>query len=152
MSVYTVEVVWRDSGPSFEKGQYSRAHTWRFDGGIEVPASASPSVVKPPYSEPQAVDPEEAFVAAIASCHMLTFLYEASRRGFVVSEYSDQAEGTMTKNEARIPWVSDVVLSPRIVFEPGKEPTPGELRALHEAAHHGCFIANSVKTNITVRE
>jgi organic hydroperoxide reductase OsmC/OhrA len=145
-------VYWQGSGADFCDGKYSRAHVWRFDGGVEVPASASPAVVKVPYSEPNAIDPEEAFVAALSSCHMLGFLYEAARRGFEVLEYQDDAYGELTKNEQRVPWISEVVLAPRILFREGAKPSEAELTRLHEAAHHACFIANSVKTVVTVRE
>jgi len=133
----------------FAKGRYSREHVWVFDGGASVLASASPSVVRAPYSNPAAVDPEEAFVASIASCHMLTFVYLASRRGFAVAAYVDEAVGEMTKNEAGVPWVSAVTLSPRIEFRGDRVPTPEELHQLHEDAHHECFISNSVKTEIS---
>jgi organic hydroperoxide reductase OsmC/OhrA len=113
-----------------------------------VAASPSPSVVPAPWSDASAVDPEEAFVAAIASCHMLTFLFLASRAGVVVRSYEDEAVGTMTKNEHGVPWVSSVVLRPRITYE--REPTAEQLADLHHRAHEQCFIASSVKTAITV--
>ena len=151
MSQHKATIRWTGSEDAdFARGRYSREHVWVFDGGASVLASASPSVVRPPYSNPAAVDPEEAFVAAIASCHMLTFLYLASRRGFEVVEYVDEAIGEMTKNEAGVPWVSAVTLSPRIEFRGGHAPTPVELHQLHEQAHHECFISNSVKTTISI--
>lgn len=145
---HVAEIRWHLEGDGFSRGEYSRAHEWRFDGGVVVPASPSPSVVRAPWSEPSAVDPEEAFVAAIASCHMLSFLYVASKAGFVVTSYEDRAVGTMTKNEARVPWVSRVELRPRITFS--VPPSEEELQRLHARAHHECFIANSVKTEIAV--
>lgn len=149
MSQHTAIIRWTHDGGEFLEGRYSRAHTWAFDGGITVPASPSPAVVRAPYSDATAVDPEEAFVASIASCHMLTFLYLASRAGIEVLSYEDEAVGTMTKNERRVPWVSEVVLSPRIVY---REPPTNERESeLHHEAHEQCFISNSVKTNIVVR-
>jgi organic hydroperoxide reductase OsmC/OhrA len=132
------------------KGRYSREHTWSFDGGATIQASPSPSVVRPPYSNPALVDPEEAFVAAIASCHMLTFLHLASRRGYEVVSYEDDAVGEMTKNEHGVSWVSSVLLSPRIAYRGDRVPPPHEEAQLHEEAHRECFIANSVKTKIEV--
>jgi organic hydroperoxide reductase OsmC/OhrA len=132
------------------KGKYSREHSWTFDGGLTVPASSSPSVVRPPYSNPAHVDPEEAFVAAIASCHMLTFLYLAARAGYEVGSYVDEAVGTMSNNERGVPWVSRVVLAPKIAYLGGKVPAASEETRLHEQAHHDCFISNSVKTEIVV--
>jgi len=149
MSEHTATVRWIHSTGDFLKGTYSREHTWTFDGGLTVPASSSPSAVKAPYSNPANVDPEEAFVASISSCHMLTFLYVAARKGFEITSYEDEAVGVLTKNEKGIPWVSAVTLHPRIVYA-GAEPSPEVLEELHHKAHEGCFIANSVKTEITV--
>jgi organic hydroperoxide reductase OsmC/OhrA len=150
MSEHRATIAWKRSGPSFSKGQYSREHTWTFDGGVTVPASPSPAAVPAPWSNPAHVDPEEAFVAAIASCHMLTFLWVASRQGFLVDSYEDDALGVMTKNERRVSWVSAVTLSPRIVYGGDKRPSHDEEARLHHEAHEQCFIANSVKTAITV--
>jgi len=148
--VYRATVAWRRDEGDFPKGRYSRRHVWRFDGGIEVPASASPLVVPRPYSAEDAVDPEEAFVAALSSCHMLTFLDLARRAGFTVDTYEDDAEGLMVKNESGRSWISSVELRPRITWAGGKEPSVEELRRLHEQAHDLCFISNSVKTTVTV--
>jgi organic hydroperoxide reductase OsmC/OhrA len=150
MSQHKATIRWRSDEGDFVRGKYSREHTWSFDGGVTIPASPSPSVVRPPYSNPEAVDPEEAFVAAISSCHMLTFLYLASQRGYDVGAYDDEAVGEMTKNEHGVPWVSAVVLSPRIEYRGVRAPTESEERELHEQAHHGCFISNSVKTRISI--
>jgi organic hydroperoxide reductase OsmC/OhrA len=149
MAKHVATIRWRNPGGDFVAGRYSREHTWTFDGGVVVPASPSPSVVRPPYSNPAHVDPEEAFVAAISSCHMLTFLYCCAKAGLVVMEYEDEAVGTMTKNEHGVSWVSTVVLSPRIAWGE-RVPSPEELARLHDAAHHECFIANSVKTEIVI--
>ncbi|MDE3069091.1 MAG: OsmC family protein [Verrucomicrobiota bacterium] len=151
MSEHRATVRWRRSGPDFLRGRYSREHTWIFDGGATVPASPSPSVVPAPWSNPAAVDPEEAFVAAIASCHMLTFLYLAAKGGFQVDSYEDEAVGVVTKNEEGMPWVSSVILQPRILYSGDKSPAPADEQRLHHLAHEQCFIANSVKTEITVR-
>src|SRR5690349_7624294 len=149
MSEHKAVIRWTRTSAEFLKGKYSREHTWSFDGGITVAASPSPSVVPAPWSNPVNVDPEEAFVASISSCHMLTFLWVASRRGFVVAGYVDDAVGVMTKNERGKAWVSTVTLDPKIEWGE-KTPTAEELDALHHAAHEDCFIANSVKTEIVV--
>jgi organic hydroperoxide reductase OsmC/OhrA len=122
-----------------------------FDGGVTVAASPSPSVVPAPWSNPASVDPEEAFVAAIASCHMLTFLWLASKQGFQIERYDDEAVGTMTKNDRGVPWISDVALCPQIVWGGNMQPSAAEIDHLHHAAHEQCFIANSVKTEINVQ-
>lgn len=149
MSEHKAHVRWSlPAGSDFRAGHYSRAHSWTFDGGVTVPASPSPAVVRTPWSDEAAIDPEEAFVASIASCHMLTFLWLASKSGLEVTSYEDAAVGTMTKNERRVPWVSRVVLSPKIAWR--EPPTPEVLARLHHDAHDQCFIANSVKTEIVV--
>ena len=150
MSQHKATISWRGNDEDFLRGRYSREHTWSFDGGIVVPASPSPSVVRPPFSNPAAVDPEEAFVAAISSCHMLTFLYLASQQGFEVTAYDDDAVGAMTKNERGVMWVSTVVLSPRIQYRGERLPTDEDVRKLHDDAHHQCFISNSIKTEVTL--
>jgi organic hydroperoxide reductase OsmC/OhrA len=150
MSEHKARVEWTFSGEDFRKGRYSREHRWSFDGGATVAASASPSVVPLPYSSAAAVDPEEAYVASLSSCHMLTFLHVAYRQGFEVAAYEDDAVGVMTKNEQGIPWVSEVTLRPVIRYREGAAPDAEQEARLHAAAHHGCFIANSVRTTITV--
>ena len=150
MSEYKAIIRWKRTAPDFLKGKYSREHTWSFDGGVTVPASASPSGVPPPYSNPACVDPEEAFVAAISSCHMLTFLYVAYRAGFQIDSYEDEAVGVMTKGDNGVPWVSSVTLYPKIVYSGDKVPSKADEERLHQLAHEQCYIANSVKTRITV--
>lgn len=150
MSEHKAIIEWTRRDEGFLRGKYSREHTWTFDGGLSVPASPSPSVVPAPYSNPANVDPEEAFVASISSCHMLTFLYVAGRQGFQVDSYLDEAVGVMGKNEHGVPWVSEVTLKPRIVFSGEKLPSQAEQEHLHHLAHEQCFIANSVKTRIKV--
>jgi organic hydroperoxide reductase OsmC/OhrA len=153
MSDHRATIEWQAAAAAedFVKGRYSREHTWAFDGGVTVAASPSPSVVPAPWSNPAHVDPEEAFVASVSSCHMLTFLYVASKAGFAVERYRDEAVGTMTKGE-KGPWISKVTLSPSIVFAGGKKPSAPELEKLHHAAHDGCFIANSIKTLVVIAE
>jgi organic hydroperoxide reductase OsmC/OhrA len=149
--IYRTTVSWQRGEGDFAKGRYSRKHVWRFDGGVDVPASASPLVVPKPYSVEDAVDPEEAFIASLSSCHMLTFIDIARRAGFTVDSYDDAAEGVMEKNAEGRMWISTVTLRPRIVWSGGKEPSAGELAHLHEQAHDLCFISNSVKTTVTVQ-
>ena len=152
MSEHKARITWRRTSQEFLKGRYSREHTWSFDGGITVPASASPSVVPAPYSNPSNADPEEAFVAALSSCHMLTFLHLASKAGFTIDSYDDEAVGKMGKNANGSYWVSEVHLNPRIVYGGEKSPSAGEETELHHRAHEECFIANSVRTQVTVGE
>jgi organic hydroperoxide reductase OsmC/OhrA len=151
MSQHKAIVSWKSATTEFLAGRYSREHVWRFDGGLEVPASAAPSVVRPPFSNPANVDPEEAFVASLSSCHMLTFLHLARLRGFQIDGYEDEAIGEMAKNEHGIPWVATVTLNPKIAYGGEKRPTPEEEDHLHHLAHEQCFISQSVKTTVTVR-
>jgi organic hydroperoxide reductase OsmC/OhrA len=150
-SVHTATIEWSRDG-AFTDNRYTRAHTWRFDGGLTVPASSSPHVVPIPFSNPASIDPEEALVAALSSCHMLWFLSLASARGFVVDRYTDGAEGEMGSNAAGKQWVRRVVLRPHVVFSAGeKSPAHSDVEALHHAAHAECFIANSVRTEIDIQ-
>ena len=150
MHRHTARVSWLRNGATFTDQRYTRGHQWSFDGGVRIAASSSPSVVPLPYSVAEAVDPEEALVAAASSCHMLTFLYLAAKQGFVVDSYEDDAYGTMSKNAAGRLWVDRITLRPRIEFSGSTVPNAGQLAALHHAAHEECFIANSVKCEITV--
>jgi organic hydroperoxide reductase OsmC/OhrA len=150
MSDHKATIHWQHPGPDFVRGKYSREHTWTFDGGITVAASSSPSVVPIPFSNPANVDPEEALVAAISSCHMLSFLYVAAKAGFTVESYDDEAVGVMAKNDLGVPWVSAVTLRPRVAYGGEKRPGPAEVDHLHHLAHEQCFIANSVRTEIRV--
>lgn len=148
MSIYTAGVQWqRSEGEAFTDRRYHRAHELRFDGGAVVPGSSSPSVV-PRFSDPAAVDPEELFVASLASCHMLWFLDLAARAGWRVDLYEDAAEGTMAARPDGRLAMTQVVLRPRVACGGERVPTLDELRALHEQAHHECFIANSVTTDV----
>jgi organic hydroperoxide reductase OsmC/OhrA len=150
MSEHKATIRWQRTSPDFLKGRYSREHTWSFDGGLTISASASPSVVPTPWSNPACVDPEEAYVASLSSCHMLTFIYLAGRQGFQVDSYEDEAIGVMSKNEKGVPWISSVTLRPKIAYSGDKLPTPADQERLHHLAHEQCFIANSVKTEVTV--
>ena len=150
MSEYFATVSWERGDDAFVDHRYSRRHEWSFDGGLTVPASASPHSVRPPMSDPSAIDPEEAFVASISSCHMLWFLWGASGRGLRVESYRDEAVGVMEKNAEGRMAVTRVTLKPHVVFGAETGPTAEVLRELHDTAHHECYIATSVKTEIRV--
>jgi organic hydroperoxide reductase OsmC/OhrA len=151
MSIYTANVFWRRRAEDrFVDGRYSRAHAWSFDGGAVVPASSSPHVVRTPFSDPSAVDPEEALVASLSSCHMLFFLDFAKQGGFVVESYADDAEGVMEKGADGRIQMTRVTLKPVIVFSGDKRPTERDIEAIHHKAHDACYIANSVKSEIVV--
>ena len=152
MSEYRATVEWEcGNGEEFLKGRYSREHRWSFDGGISLPASAAPTSVPAPWSSPDAVDPEEAYVASISSCHMLTFLFIAYCHGIRVDRYRDEAVGVMTPNERGQLWVSEVTLRPRITYGGEQRPTAEEEENLHHLAHEECYIANSIRTRVEVR-
>ena len=151
MSEYKATIKWARNSPDFLRGKYSREHTWTFDGGVTVPATSSQHVVPVPYSNPANVDPEEAFVASLSSCHMLTFLFLAQKQGFQIDSYEDEAVGVVTKNETGKMWVSAVTLNPKIAFSGEKLPSAEDQERLHHGAHDNCFIANSVKTDVTVK-
>ncbi len=148
MSQYTAVITWERNGAVFTDNRYSRGHRWNFDGGVEVPASASPHVVPLPLSVAAAVDPEEAFVAALASCHMLWFLSTAAKQGFLVESYRDEAIGVMAKNADGKLAMTQVTLRPRVMFAGDKRPSTAQHEAMHHEAHEQCFIATSVKTHV----
>lgn len=151
MSDYGALIRWqKGEDEAFSDNQYRRGHTWEFDGGVIVPASSSPHVVPLPLSVAENVDPEEAFIAAIASCHMLTFLGIAAKQKYVIDSYVDDAVGVLEEDESGRSSVTKVTLRPKIVFLGTKNPTAKQLDKLHHLAHKNCFIANSVKTEITV--
>ena len=151
MAAHTAHVIWeRADGVRFTDNKYSRAHRWQFDGGAIVPASSSPAVVPVPLSDPAGVDPEEAFVASLSSCHMLYFLFFAAKGGFTIDSYRDEAVGHVEKNEEGRQAVTRVVLRPAIAFSGERVPTPEQIAEMHDKAHHECFIANSVRTVVTV--
>lgn len=146
---YFATIIWNSDHANFLRGKYSRAHAWIFDGGIEIQASSSPHVVPIPFSNPNAVDPEEAFIASISSCHMLWFLSIAAKNGFEVLEYIDEASGVMGKNaEGKVAMIS-VSLKPKTRFSGVNSPSLHMVEEMHEKAHAECFIANSVKTEIS---
>jgi len=150
MATHTAEIKWaaKESGEEFLKGRFSRAHDISFDGGAVVPASASPHVVGK-WAVQAAVDPEEMFVAALSSCHMLSFLHLARVAGFAVKAYGDHAEGVTEQIAPGRLAVTKVKLRPKIEWA-GAAPTKDQLDRLHHQAHEACFIANSVKTEVTV--
>jgi organic hydroperoxide reductase OsmC/OhrA len=150
MSEHRAIVEWAKPSPDYLKGRYSREHSWSFDGGAVVLASSSPSVVPVPMSNAAGVDPEEAFVASLSSCHMLTYLDLARRKGFTIEHYRDEAVGHLAKNADGAMWISDVTLNPKITYTGDKRPTPAEEEDLHHQAHKFCFISNSVKTDVKV--
>jgi len=147
MSEYKATIVWERGDAVFTDNRYSRGHRWKFDG-LEIPASSSPSVVPPPLSLTEAVDPEEAFVASLSSCHMLWFLTLAAKRQFVIESYWDEAIGTLGKNEDGKIAITIVTLHPDVRFGGDKLPTTEDILALHHESHEKCFIAQSVKTDV----
>ena len=150
MATHNATIRWFASpGEDFAKGQYSRAHSWNFDGLANVAASASPHVVPMPWANPDAVDPEEAFVASAASCHMLFFLDFARRAGVVVTSYEDEAEGLMEKGDDGKVRITCITLRPRVVYGDAA-PTDEMLGNLHHKAHEACFIANSITSEIVI--
>lgn len=149
MSEYTATIRWqRQESESYIDNKYSRGHEWLFDGGLSVPASASPQVVPLPWSVEQNVDPEEAFVAALSSCHMLFFLSIAAKNRFIVDQYIDEAIGIMEKDADNKLSMTRVTLRPKIKFSGDKQPDRARLEKMHHQSHEACFIANSVKTEI----
>jgi organic hydroperoxide reductase OsmC/OhrA len=141
-------VLWIRGEQDFLDKRYSRRHTLRFDGGVEVPGSSSPHVVPVPMSEAAAVDPEEAFVSSLASCHMLWFLSIAAARKYRVDRYFDSATGVMAKNADGRMAMTVVTLRPRVVFSGDPVPTREQVECMHHLAHEECYIANSVRTEV----
>ncbi len=148
MAEYTAEVLWVRGEQDFLGNRYSRRHILRFDGGTEVAGSSSPHVVPLPMSDASAVDPEEAFVASLSSCHMLWFLAIAAKRKFCVDRYFDAAAGVMEKNAQGKLFMSRIVLRPEVTFSDERIPGKDEFEKMHHDAHEECFIANSVKTEV----
>lgn len=148
MSKHVATVTWQREGAPFSEARYSRSHRWRFDGGAEVAASASPLLVAAPWCDAAAVDPEEAFVASIASCHLLWFLYLASERGFIVESYQDEAEGVLANDASGKLAITSVTLRPRVELGGTKPASAAEIEALHHAAHEECFLARSVRFEV----
>jgi organic hydroperoxide reductase OsmC/OhrA len=151
MSEYFAKINWvRHDNESYVDNKYSRAHEWIFDGGVTIHASSSPHVVPLPYSVAENVDPEEAFVASLSSCHMLFFLSIAAKRKYVVDSYADAAVGIMDKGSDGKISMTKVTLKPHVEFSGDKKPTMQQLQKMHHQSHEQCFIANSVKTEIVL--
>lgn len=151
MSEYFAEVKWekKDDEP-FVDNKYSRAHDWVFDGGAVIPASSAPGVVPVPMSVAENVDPEEAFIASLSSCHMLWFLFLVANKNFVVSSYHDKAFAVLAKNDEGKQAITEVTLRPHVTFEGDNVPLGEELEALHKQAHDRCFIANSIRSSVKI--
>ena len=150
MANYGCTVEWKREDSVFTDLQYSRAHSWRFDGGAVVPGSSSPHSVRLPFSDPAAVDPEEALVASVASCHMLWFLSLASAEGYVVDSYTDAADAQMGPVGFGRQAITDIVLRPQVVFSGARRPNDAAVDALHHVAHERCYIANSLRSAVRI--
>lgn len=150
MGQYGATIEWKGENIVFTDNRYSRAHEWRFDGGLRVPASSSPLSVRVPLSDPAAVDPEEALMASLASCHMLWFLSLAAKAGFKVERYVDSPIGAGGRNAAGKEWLERAELRPKVEFRGGLEPKDEDVAALHAKAHEECFIANSIRGEVAV--
>jgi len=149
MASHSAKIIWqRNNNQVFIDNNYSRAHQWQFDGGAIIDASPSPHIVPLPYSVAEHVDPEEAFIAALSSCHMLFFLEIAAKRKFVVNKYIDQAQGEMGSNSDKKIMMTKVTLHPYTEFSVDKIPSFSQLEKMHHQAHEQCFIANSVTTQV----
>lgn len=148
--MYTANIEWKRNGQAFTDKRYSREHTWRFDGGAVVMASSSPAAVPPPLSNPAGVDPEEAVVAAAASCHMMWFLALAANEGFIVDSYRDEPRGVMERPAGGEPWLARIEMRPRVEWSGPNLPTPEQVSRLHEIAHKKCYIANSLKSDVRI--
>jgi organic hydroperoxide reductase OsmC/OhrA len=150
MAMHTCTVEWSRGGAAFTDGQYSRAHVWRFDGGAVVPGSSSPHSVRLPFSDPEAVDPEEALLAAVSSCHMLWFLSLAAERGLVVDRYADAARARMGRFPDGRSGVVEVVLCPLVVIAQSVPCDDATVASLHHHAHERCDIAHSLRGEVRV--
>jgi organic hydroperoxide reductase OsmC/OhrA len=146
MSEHKATIKWARDGADFGYKTYNRDHAWLFDNGVEIPASAAPAYL----GNPQRLDPESAFVAALSSCHMLTFLALASNKGFIVDSYEDAAVGRLEKNANGKLAITHVELRPKITYGGNKQPTEADLEWLHDKAHRECFIANSVTSEVVI--
>jgi len=150
MHRYSATINWDRGEQDFTNNAYSRGHTWTFDGGLVVPASASPNIVPLPHSVAENVDPEEAFVAALSSCHMLFFLAIAAARGIVVDKYTDAAVGYMGEDDRGRTSMTKIVLRPQAGYSGDKPPGEKQIERIHDRAHEMCFVANSVRSEIVV--
>lgn len=151
MANHGCTVEWSRGSEPFSDRKYSRAHRWHFDGGAVVAGSSSPHSVRPPYSDPSAVDPEEALVASVSSCHMLWFLSLAAERGFVIDSYSDAAQARMGRFADGREGVAEIVLRPQVVVSGANLPDDAAMDELHHEAHARCFIANSLRSEVHVQ-
>ncbi|MCW9708427.1 OsmC family protein [Fodinibius salsisoli] len=151
MAHYNSTIRWQRNGATFTDNRYKRSHEWHFDGGEIVKASSSPEVVPVPLSDPAAVDPEEAFIASLSSCHMLWFLSIAAKHGFIIDRYQDKAEGLMAKNDSDRLAITQVTLHPEVTYLKDSAPGIKENMDMHHEAHEQCFIANSVHTEIQIK-
>ncbi|GAA0421400.1 OsmC family protein [Cocleimonas flava] len=149
-SHYNATVVWQRGSQTFSDNKYSRAHQWVFDSGTSIAASSSPHIVPLPYSVDENIDPEEAFVASLSSCHMLFFLSFAAKNKWIIDRYEDSASGTLEKNEEGKLAMTKVVLNPEIKYS-GETPSKEQEAEIHHLAHEACFIANSVKTVVEIK-
>jgi organic hydroperoxide reductase OsmC/OhrA len=149
MHKHEATILWARKDQPFVDNKYSRAHLWEFDG-VTIPASSSPAVLPVPLSSTDAIDPEEALVAATSSCHMLFFLAIAAKQGFIVDRYNDQADGVMGKNDVGKTFMSKITLRPKIEFSGIKQPSATEIAEIHHLAHEQCFVGNSLKSEITI--
>jgi organic hydroperoxide reductase OsmC/OhrA len=147
---YKATIIWKRNGQTFTDNRYSRVHEWSFDGGMTVKASSSPQVVQEPYSDSNVVDPEEAFLASVSSCHMLWFLSIAAKSGFIVERYKDEVRAVMEKDKNQKPAITRVTLRPEILYAGEKTPGREEETEMHEEAHEKCFIANSIRSKIVI--
>ncbi len=134
----------------FTNHKYSRLHTWLFDGGTAVRASSSPEIIPAPMSDVSAIDPEEAFIAALSSCHMLFFLSVTASRQYVVDSYEDEVEGITEKDENKKISITKITLRPKVIFSGDNIPSSNEIKFFHETAHKKCYLANSVKAKISI--
>ena len=150
MHRYAATIDWERGEQQFTDDAYSRGHTWAFDGGLVIPASASPDIVPLPHSVAENVDPEEAFVASLSSCHMLFFLAIAAARDIVVDRYKDAAIGHMGKDDRGRTAMTKIVLRPECIYSGEKTPTRKQIERIHHRAHNLCYIANSVRCEIVV--
>ena len=149
MSQYSAQLDWqRQPGETFTDQRYSRRHTLRFDGGVVLPGSSAVASVPLPWSDPGAVDPEEMFIAALSSCHLLWFLSLAAQAGYRVDRYTDEAEGTLARDSRGTLSMTQVTLRPQVQFSGTKTPSLEALQALHHEAHERCYIAQSVLTEV----
>lgn len=149
MSEYYAKITWnRGKHESYIDNEYSRGHLWIFDGGATIPASASPHIVPLPYSVEANVDPEEAFVASLSSCHMLFFLSIAAKKKYIIDQYIDNAVGMMEINGEGKMSMTKVILRPEVKFSGDKQPSIKQLEKIHHQSHEQCFIASSVKTDV----